>query len=386
VRFLRVEQDRPNAMSGNLIQKRVMELLCVLVLVVVMAAGLWPFYVPPNDVRWLPGGNGLRFGKHGVVLSTRTLKFTGLKDGLSCSLEIWLQPATIDTGGTLLAFYSPLSRTSTFLVQQSLDDLLLQVTKTDREQPARTKWYITHALRAKQDVVVTVVSGTQSTAVYLNGVLAGSSGQFGLLSRQMVGQLVVGNRPLVENSWQGQLRGLAVFNRELSPKEVSQHYVDWTANRKDEIEKENPAALYLFNEGNGNVVHSQVNSANDLRIPDRYLVLDATFLETPWAEFDASWSYCKDILINIAGFLPLGIVFCAYFSRTRRLDRPVQATIVLGAVVSLTIEILQAFLPTRNSGMTDIITNTFGTAVGAVLYSRQWVRTLLPAIPGCKQT
>ncbi len=32
-------------------------------------------------------------------------------------------------------------------------------------------------------------------------------------------------------------------------------------------------ALYLFNEGTGNVVHNQIDSATDLTIPERFFVL-----------------------------------------------------------------------------------------------------------------
>jgi hypothetical protein len=186
----------------------------------------------------------------------------------------------------------------------------------------------------------------------------------------------------VDNGWQGQLRGLAIYNRELTPAEVLQHYVDWTTNQVTKIKNEGPAALYLCNEGIGTVVHSQMNSANDLHIPDRYFVLHAPFLELPWDEFELSWSYCKDVLINIGGFVPLGFFFCSYFSLVRRLDRTLLATIVLGAVVSCAIEVLQVFLPTRNSGMTDIITNTLGTSFGAILYRCQLIRGFFAVVLG----
>jgi len=360
-------------------RKKALAVLCAAVLIGILSAGLWPFHAPKNQVSWLSNGNGLHFGNHGVILDPDGFSLAGSKTGISCSVEIWLQPDHSDIGGTILAFYTPENRNSAFSVYQSIDDLFLLRMTVDRQRRAETKFYIEHVFRKNKQVFVTITSNSQGTAIYLNGALVRTSPQFGLTIKDLTGQLLVGNHPLGDDGWQGQLKGLAIYNRELTAAEVLHDYNAWTTNQA-EIKNEDPVALYLFNEGMGSVVYNQMNSGADLHIPEDYFVLHAPFLKLPWDEFNPSWGYCKDVLINICGFVPLGFFFCAYFSSVRRLDRAVLATIVLGGVVSCTIEVLQAFLPTRDSGMTDIITNTLGTSIGARLYGCESVQVLLARV------
>jgi VanZ family protein len=361
-------------------QRKAIGFLCASVLACILIAGLWPFHAPKNEVSWLTSGTGLHFGRYGLILGSKASTLPGLREATSFSLEIMLRPDRTDTGGTLLAFYSREDRVVALSLHQSLDDLLLRRIAVYQQRRVKTKWYIEHAFSANKEVFVTITSSSKGTAVYVNGRLTRTSLRFGLSSNDLTGRLVVGNDPAADNGWQGLLRGLAIYNRELTPAEVLQHYGDWTMNRQDEIKIEVPVALYLCNEGMGNVVHNQMDSGNDLRIPEYYFVLNEPFLQVPWDEFDPSWRYYKNVLINIGGFVPLGFFFCAYFSSVRRLDRAVIATIVFGAVVSFTIEVLQAFLPTRDSGLTDIITNTVGTSIGALLYDREYVRALFATI------
>jgi glycopeptide antibiotics resistance protein len=127
-------------------------------------------------------------------------------------------------------------------------------------------------------------------------------------------------------------------------------------------------ALYLFDEHAGKIVHDYAGSGGDLYIPEHFLVLNQIVLEPPWKEILTQQSYLKNILINVAGFVPLGLLFCAYFSSVSRVRYAAAATVILGFTVSFTIEFLQASLPTRFSGVTDIITNTLGICIGVALY------------------
>jgi glycopeptide antibiotics resistance protein len=114
-----------------------------------------------------------------------------------------------------------------------------------------------------------------------------------------------------------------------------------------------------------------------LVIPAHYFVLHPGFLVAPWREFKPTWSYWQDFSVNIAGFIPLGFCVAAYFSTVEMINRPKATTIILGFVVSLTIEVLQVFLPTRSSGTTDLVTNTLGTAIGVMLYGCSFTQGLL---------
>ena len=56
------------------------------------------------------------------------------------------------------------------------------------------------------------------------------------------------------------------------------------------------------------------------------------------------------------------------------------AAFILGGMVSLTIEILQVYLPTRGSDTTDVITNVLGTCVGVILYRGKIAQALFEKV------
>ena len=180
-----------------------------------------------------------------------------------------------------------------------------------------------------------------------------------------------------QDTWSGQVRGLAIYYTALSPATVLQHYQAWTKTGQPEAaQNDHNAGLYLFNERAGNTVHNYAPAGADLLIPGTYTVLDQVLLEPFWEEFNMSWGYWEGLLKNIIGFVPLGFCLYAYLLLSRHSKRAERITVMLGFAVSLTIEVLQSFLPTRDSGTTDLITNTLGTYLGVLLF-----RALSNALP-----
>jgi len=63
-----------------------------------------------------------------------------------------------------------------------------------------------------------------------------------------------------------------------------------------------------------------------------------------------------------------------------RMERAAAVTVGLGLLVSLTIEVSQSFLPSRDSGTTDLFTNTLGTWIGVVAYRHPLVQTVMARV------
>ena len=321
------------------------------------------------------------------MFSTGRLTFA--MDRPSCSLEIWFERALIWTRGTLLAFYDVSNPRSLELYQIYPDLALQRGTPTHRNKGNPPQIMVKDLFRKKQSFL-TITSDGHVTTIYVNGVRLGRDLGFGLSARDISGQLILANSPKRNNSWQGGLRGLAIYNRILSAAEVARHYKDWTQGQRFAgVNAEKPDVLYTFHEPTAKMIYDEGIAGINLRVPDRFVVVDHLLLESPWSEFYADPFYLKNCLINFAGFVPLGFSFCAFFRMVWQRRRPVLVAILGGASVSLVIEFIQSYLPTRFSGVTDIITNTLGTGLGAALYrycslwiSRVTVPTHRMAFPG----
>ncbi len=350
-------------------KSQILGAMVILTVLGLLVLGLWPFHHPKNRVAWLANANGLQFGPRSTLWSRDAVKMTSSPDDVACSLEVWVQPDAIDDSGTVLAFYDS-ENAFLFSIRREVTDLVIR--KERWEGPYRTVTENIHTdelFLLKRPIFITITSGTYGTALYADGTLIQTFPNFRFSSRDFAGRLVVGDSPVRPESWTGRVRGLAFYWHDLTAAQVFRHYYSWTRTGSPDVaEHENLTALYLFSEHAGNVVHNASGTGGELYIPDRYSIADKIFLEAPWNAFRPTRNYWKDVANNVAGFVPLGLFAVAYLSLTVPNRWVTPGTIALGGAVSLTIESVQVFLPTRDSDLTDVITNTLGTCAGVMLY------------------
>ena len=345
---------------------------CILVVSTLFTAGLWPFNpFPRNQVTWLPTGKGLQFGDHGVVFSREPVERTGPKRDSGCTLAIRVQPDAVSRGatGTLIGIYTP-ETTSQFRLLQWRDFLLIRKDYRDTGNHFKTTEVdLEHAFVNPEPVSFTITLGLEGSVAYRNGIRAAGITRVGLSCADFAGQLVLGDSAVIDNAWRGNILDLALFDRELTPQEIASKYAAWNEKPTDRGPggEQHLVAQYAFNEGSGQAVHGVPGAAPDLYIPKIFKVPHKKMLMWPSEESHDKLEF-RDIAINIFGFVPFGFVFVAYLTWNRNVSHSLLITILCGAAISLTIEILQEYIPGRDSGILDIITNTLGTFLGALLF------------------
>jgi hypothetical protein len=348
-------------------EKKLLAILCGIASAAILFATLWPFNpFPPNRVSWLRDANGIDFRGRGVALSNRELRADAGVPGDSCTLELLLRPASNSLSTTILDFYRGPQE---FAVRQWTDSLL--VTRdviTAGNKLKRVKLDVGGIFPLGKLTLLTMAFGPGGTVVYVDGRHHGTFPKFAMPRNDLSGQIVLGGSAVDNQPWPGEIRGLAVYEKELTPAEVARHYTDWVDPRATEApDLDGAVARYAFTERSGNEIRNAVSSGPNLDIPSYFQIPHKPILKAAWKEFEATRFYVIDLLMNIAGFVPLGFIFGAYFLLGRSRGQAILYATLVGGALSFMIEVLQAYIPQRYSGTTDIITNTLGTFLGATL-------------------
>ena len=357
------------------INRRHLGIICLCILGIILIAGLWPrTFNNKNDAILLPDAKGIRFSGRGIIYTRSSLKYpspTSIPGALT--IELAVQPNK-EFGSSLPIILAindekPCER---LLIGQWKKHLIIRSRRTSCFQSG---YYgeidIENALPKGKEQFITIASGKDGTILYVNGTSVKRYRNFSILKPGEVlsGRLILGNSSTGNHSWEGSISALAIHDRFLSSDEILRHYEAWRDHGSLSLEENKlPISLYRFIERTGSVIKDHSGQGNDLIIPERLTPLRREMLTPPWRDFQATLRYARDVAINILGFIPFGFYVTWYLSvkGVTRLSVVIMV-LVLGIGTSLSIEIIQAYLPERTSQMVDVITNVSGTAIGIYL-------------------
>lgn len=357
--------------------ERTLGVSCLAIAMVIVVAGLWPFdFRPENKVNWLRDRDGVRFYGRGIIFSDPADKDSQrlLFNGGPITLEIWLQ-SEIEPNSYLpciLSLYDG-NESEEFFLGQWKSSLILRTKVLDRKskRPFREVG-VGNALPKGQSRFIAITSDEKGTCIYVDGRLEKTSPNFSIIpeNRSASKQIILGNSPRGKDHWLGNISGLAIYKRLLTAEQVFDHFQNWVSGKRPSPSKEeNPVAIYLFDERAGTRIQDQINRY-DLLMPPRFKTPQREILVPPWRDLRLNLSYFRDIMTNIFGFIPFGFFFLAYLYE-RRIRSGLNLSLLsifAGGLLSLTIELIQVYLPDRNSQLMDVFTNTIGTALGAILF------------------
>lgn len=353
--------------------------LSILIVIGILFTGLWPFnFFPKNNVAWLPDRYGLQLSGRGVIVSAepRQNSRETLFPDRSISLELWLRPLLKSELLSQIFVLHDGRSPDLLMIGQWRSHLVIR-SRVDDPAGNRARAYqeigLENALVKDRAVFLSITSGLEGSTLFLNGQPVRAYPRHRLLAAagpERV-RVILGNSATGHGGWAGDLFGMALYDHALTADQVLGNYRSVSRNPPWVMRSGgDPVGLYDFSEGGGALLNNRRGGNDALLIPEMFAPVERRILEPPWRDFQWRRSFVKDVAVNVAGFVPLGFFLAVFAGRGlqsggRRLYMPIA---MAGLGLSLLIELLQVYLPTRYSQLSDLFFNAAGTLLGLLLF------------------
>lgn len=219
-------------------------------------------------------------------------------------------------------------------------------------------------------VLLTITTGEKGTELFINGELVKTNPDLHLMfPGGKEAMLTLGNSVYGNNPWSGTIYGFALYGHYLSQENIKKHYQAWEAtNSYKGLREEKPLLFFDFDKNDTNRLSGFEKGMAALKIPECFPVLVKQILSAPWKNIGFTKNSIIDITINLIGFIPLGFILYALVYNFCELsqNRILFIIVIVSMIVSLLIEITQAWIPSRSSQSLDLILNTAGGYFGGV--------------------
>lgn len=317
---------------------------------------------------YVPVERALRFNGLGTASSRDPFpSLRQLSESDELTVEMAVRPARIYSHGvpSILALVSERGEPA-LMIGAWKKSLVLRLGR-----PANTGWKkyqeigVADVFSAGQIVRLVISLGPGGTTVSVNGNVVKLSPDATLdAAAAPLGRLLLSNSVTGGSTWKGDILELAIHAGGATPVEPAGEGSTGPSH------KDGLVARYRFDQFHNNLIPNDAGPQYDLIVPPYFAPLRRTVLEPPRAGSGQRRWLLKDIVLNIAGFVPFGLVLMLVLG-TRSVIAPRRLATVavsLGFSFSLVIELTQALLPTRSSSLTDLAMNTLGTAAGVLLF------------------
>ena len=354
---------------------------CWIALTIAVLCGILFFGLRPKDfsfsnhVEWITKQPGIRFSRYGIAYTVPIKALSKTNDAYTngFSIEIALKPESYHEEGfnVILALHDGIDGEQ--LIVGQWRSWFIIMNGDDYDHRRRTKRITIKPDEAPPKTrYVTITTGKNGTRVYLEGRIVRTDRDLTLrIPEEGNTRLLLGNSVYGKSSWKGDIYGLALYPYPFTIKDAAIHFNKWIKDGSFRFaEKYNPLFLYVFDEGGGHRALDHGNGNFDLEIPSKMKILNKKFLSFTWNRTHFDPNFIRDIMINFAGFIPLGFFLSATFATSGgSLEKHAAlVTVVLCFFVSLIIEILQAWVPSRSSDGLDLVLNTLGGCLGVTGY------------------
>ncbi|MGR9108482.1 MAG: VanZ family protein [Gammaproteobacteria bacterium] len=221
-------------------------------------------------------------------------------------------------------------------------------------------------------ILLAIVTSDSGTQLMVDGEVVGRNKSLQLFVPvdERGSRLTLGNSVNLSNGWSGVLYGFTLIPRRLTLGELRRDRDDWFMwHDLNFLAPEEALVLLHFTNGPSNLIRDLAGSGGDAVLPAWPVPVERSFLADDPTRKGLDRSRLRDVIANLIGFIPFGFALAALLVARRR--QSVGSIIVIvtlwGFLVSLGIETVQAWIPTRSSSLLDLLLNTVGATIGACL-------------------
>ena len=329
--------------------KKYFLVLLVLYAIILLCACFWPFnFFQENFAKVTP--EGISFSVPGIAY---TRQAAGLEDFKEFTLVARITARSPGQSSWIISYGTDFE-TLNFLVGLYSNHLIVETRRGSQTMRASIEGALPNG---KQTWLV--ATGTPgSLDVYLDGKL----------KREVVRAvpdtsqwrsgypLVFGARSDGKYAWEGTLHDFAILDRACTPEE---------AERPEELMAASPSVTYHFtNRANGVIGNSGTGETGPLLIPKEFV----PYRRASLMDLGDTWAprpLWGDIALNVLAFVPLGVLLSFFLGKAFSPAKVMLLAIIAGFGLSLSVEMMQVYLPRRWSTFMDVSSNSFGTLLGS---------------------